>query len=171
MTVGFSGAASPGDSGGRTVSFTSFSNSWSQLFWGPASNALPAAGLDNTLHVLAFSGISGTTATWAGTSNWTNPTTGLTHTVPIQMRITVSGLGGSPWVLSTSVAELDPGPGTGIGAVVDDSTSLADFSANVQFLADIPTDGPGFIALNSVQNAGGQTLSSYTGAFYERVLP
>jgi hypothetical protein len=119
--------------------------------------------------VLTFSGISGTTATWAGTSSWTNPSTGLTHSVPIQMRINVSGLGGSPWVLSTSVAELDPGPGTGIGAVVDDSASRADFSANVQFLADIPTDGAGnFIALNSVQNAGGQTRSSYTGAFYER---
>jgi hypothetical protein len=86
------------------------------------------------------------------------------------MRITITGLGGTPWVASTSIPQLDPGVGTGIGAVVDDSASSADFSANIQFLADIPTDGAGnFIALNSVQNGGGQTRSSFTGAFYTRV--
>jgi hypothetical protein len=152
------------------VTFTGFDpdTTWSQLYWGPASNALPTAGLDATPHALAFSGISGTTATWAGTTSWTNPTTSITHTgVPIELRITITGLGGTPWALSTGIPGLDPGPGTGIGAVVDDSTLQADFSANVQFLADIPTDGSGnFIALNSVQNGGGQTVSSFTGGFY-----
>jgi hypothetical protein len=117
---------------------------------------------------MPFSGIAGTTATWAGTTSWTNPQTGTVHTnVPIQLRITVTGLGGSPWALSTSIPTLDPGTGTGIGAVVDNSASQLDFSANTQFLADIPTDGAGnFIALNSVLVGGGLTRSSFTGAFY-----
>ena len=87
--------------------------------------------------------------------------------MPIEMRITISGLGGAPWSLSTSVPTLDPGPGTGIGAVVANFPTAVDFTANVQFLADIPTDGSGFIPLNTVrQGTGGNTLSSFTGAFY-----
>jgi hypothetical protein len=85
------------------------------------------------------------------------------------MTITVTRLGGAPWVTSTSVPSLDPRPGTGIGAVVDNSSKV-NFSANVQFLADIPTDGSGnfinFIALNDVPVLAGQTNSSFTGGFY-----
>ena len=74
-----------------------------------------------------------------------------------------------PWRLSTSVSGLDPGPGTGIGAVVDDSASAADFTANVQFVADIPTDGSGnFIALNAVRQTGGLARSSLTDGFYSQ---
>jgi hypothetical protein len=164
--------ASAGNPGGAGVAFTGFAptTSWTELYWGPSSAALPGAGLDGSLHAMPFSGISGTTATWAGTTSWTNPSTGLTHTgVPIQMRITITGLGATPWVLSTSIPQLDPGVGTGIGAVVN-NVALADFSFNTQFLADIPTDGMGnFIAINSVQNGGNQTRSSYTGGFYSRV--
>ena len=99
---------------------------------------------------------------------WTDPFDSTVYTnVPIELRIAITGLGATPWVLSTSVPGLDPGPGTGIGAVVDNSASWLDFSANTQFLADIPTDGSGnFIALNSVQTTGGQTNSSFTGGFY-----
>jgi len=165
----FSGAASAGSSGGRTVNFTNFdpTTTWSKLYWGPSSSAKPTAGLDGTNHQLTFSGISGTTATWAGTTSWTNPDTGTVHTnVPIQLRITITGLIATPWVTSTGVAGLDPGPGTGIGAVVN-NVGLDDFSANAQFLADIPTDGSGnFIPLNDVENGGGLTRSSFTGGFY-----
>ena len=171
MSSSVSGA-SAGNAGGATISFTSFTptTSWSELYWGPSSGALPSGGLDATQHALAFSGISGTTATWAGTTSWTNPTTGTTHTgVPIQMRVTITGLGATPWSLSTSHPQLDPGAGTGIGAVISDAAGV-NFNANVQFLADIPTDGAGnFIALNTVQNGGGKTLSSFTSAFYTRV--
>jgi ClpP class serine protease len=59
--------------------------------------------------------------------------------------------------------------GIGTGAVVYNSASFLDFDANVQFLADVPTDGPGFIALNTVQAGGGLTNSSFTGAFYSAV--
>ena len=56
----------------------------------------------------------------------------------------------------------------GIGAVVDNSASFLDFTANVQFLADLPTDGSGnFIALNTVP--GGLTSSSFAGGFYSVV--
>src|SRR5262249_45056821 len=145
VNVAFSGAPSPGSPGGTTVSFTSFDpdTTWSQLYWGPSSSTLPTAGLDATPHAFTFSGITGgNVATWAGPPHWTNPTTGITHTgVPIQLQITITGLGATPWVLSTSIPGLDPGPGTGIGAVADDSSLQADFSAKIEFLADIPTDG------------------------------
>jgi hypothetical protein len=170
VTYGTSGAPSPGDSGGTNFSYTSFSpGTWSKLYWGPSSAALPSAGLDGALHTLSFTGISGTKATWEGTSSWTNPGPGAAgpHTVPIRMEITISGLGGTPWVLSTSVSMLDPGPGTGIGAVVPDFPSAVDFTGNVQLLADIPTDAFGYIPLNGVaQGTGGNTRSSFTAAFY-----
>lgn len=170
MTYGTSGAPSPGDSGGTDFSFTGFSpGTWSRLYWGPSSAALPSAGLDGALHTLTFVGISGTEATWEGTSSWTNPGPGDPgpHVVPIQMRITISGLGSDPWELATSVTGLDPGPGAGIGAAVANFPTAVDFGGNVQFLADIPTDALGFIPLNTVQQGtGGNTLSSFTGAFY-----
>jgi hypothetical protein len=170
VTYGTTGAASPGDSGGTNANFSAFSpGTWSRLYWGPSSAALPSAGLDGALHTLSFTGFSGTTATWEGTSSWTNPGPGAAgpHNVPIRMVITISGLGSDPWELSTGVPMLDPGPGTGIGAVVANFPTAVDFTANVQFLADIPTDGSGFIALNTVrQGTGGNTMSSFTGAFY-----
>jgi hypothetical protein len=170
VTYMTSGAASPGDSGGTDACFSGFSpSSWTALYWGPDSTALPAAGLDGALHTLTFSGISGTTATWAGTSSWTNPGPGSAgpYNVPIEMRLTASSLGATPWATSTSITGLDPGPGTGIGAVVADFPTAVDFCVNVQFLADIPTDSSGFIPLNTVrQGTGGNTMSSFTGAFY-----
>ena len=170
MTYSTSGAASPGDSGGTNANFSSFSpGTWGRLYWGPSSAALPQAALDGSLDNLAFVGISGTEATWQGDTSWTNPGPGAAgpHTVPIQMIITISGLGSTPWVLSTSVPTLDPGIGTGIGAVVPNFPTAVDFTANVQFLADIPTDGSGYIPLNTVrQGTGGNTMSSFTGAFY-----
>jgi hypothetical protein len=171
VSFAFSGAPSPGDPGGTNVAFTSFDpdTTWSELYWGPSSAALPTAGLDGSPHALTFSGGGGTTAIWAGTSGWTDPMDSTFYpAVPIELRITISGLGPFPWTVSTSVPGLDPGPGTGIGAVVDNSASFLDFTANVQFLADLPTDGSGnFIALNSAP--GGMTNSSFSGGFYSVV--
>jgi hypothetical protein len=170
VTYGTTGAASPGSSGGTNANYSAFSpGTWGRLYYGPSSAALPTAALDGTPDALTFSGISGTTATWAGTTTWTNPGPGAAgpHAVPIEMRITITGLGGTPWVTSGSVPTLDPGIGTGIGAVVPNFPTAVDFTANVQFLADIPTDGSGFIPLNTVrQGTGGNTRSSFTGAFY-----
>ena len=174
MTVTFSGAASAGDSGGRNVAFSSFTPSgspWINLYWGPSSGALPQACLDGTLDNLTFSSIGGSTATWAGTTSWTNPDTGTVHSgVPIRMRVTITA-GGLSWVTSTSISDLDPGPGTGIGAVIDDS-SVVNFTMNVIFEADIPTDGgTGFIPLNTVRVGAGLARSTFTGAFYGRFFP
>jgi hypothetical protein len=121
---------------------------------------------------MTFTGISGggTIATWDGSTSWTNPGPGATgpHTVPTRMIVTITA-GSVTWVTSGSLSGLDPGPGTGIGAaiVVANSSTAANFTVNVQFLADIPTDGSGYIALNTIQQGtGGSTVSSFTGAFY-----
>jgi hypothetical protein len=171
VTLVFSGAANPGQSGGRNAGFSSFApppTPWANVYWGPSSAAFPRAALDGSLDTLSFSGISGTIATWQGTTSWVNPETGTLHTgVPVRMQITITGLGAAPWSLSTSIAGLDPGPGTGIGAVVNNS-ALSNFTANVQFLADIPTDGSGFVPLNSVLLTAGQSMSSFVGAFYTK---
>jgi len=153
------------------LSFTNFTpdTSWSELYWGPDSNFLPAAGLDGGLHALTFSGIAGTTATWAGTSDWTDPSgPTLYMNVPIELRLDIAGLGGAPWAVSTSIPGLDPGPGTGIGAVVDNSASQLDFDINFKYVADLPTDGSGnFIPFGTVPTlGGGQIVSSFTGGFY-----
>ena len=167
----FTGGPTAADAGGVDVEFTNFTevSGWIDLWWGPWAGASLAAGLDGSLHSLAFSGISGTTATWAGTTPWTNPTTLVFEpAIPVELRIDISLLGGLPWVLSTSVPDLDPGAGTGIGAVVPNSAG-ADFTANLQFVADV---GGGFIALNDVQQpaaSSGLTQSTFSGGFYETV--
>jgi len=159
--------------GGADLSLFNFSpTTWTQLYWGPDPAFLPAAGLDGTPHPLStFAGISGggTIATWEGVTDWTDPSDSTTYNdVPIQLTITVTA-GGVTWVPSAGIPGLDPGPGTGIDAVVDvapGGTAL-DFTVKLQFTADIPTDASGFVALSTVpQLGGGQTLSSFGGGFY-----
>ena len=175
MTATFSGAASAGDSGGRNVAFSAYSPaSWAKLYWGSSSAALPKAGLSGVLNSMTFAGIGGggTTATWDGSTSWTNPGPGAVgpHTVPTRMIVTITA-GAVTWVTSGSLPGLDPGPGTGIGAaiVVANGSAAVNFTVNVQFLADIPTDGSGYIPINSIsQGTGGATVSSFTGAFYSK---
>ena len=123
----------------------------------------------SSARLTAPASISGNVATWAGTTSWFNPGDSTTYyDVPLELRLTITGLGATPWALSTSIPGLDPGPGSGIGAVVDNSAA-SNFSWNAQFLADIPTDGTGnFIALNTVPTSGG-TSSSFGGGFYSVV--
>lgn len=174
-TMTFSGSGAQGDVGGRTWTFGAPSNvtGWTDLYWGPSSLSLPQAALDGSLDPLSLAGISGDTATWTGTTSWDNPDTlAVSYApVPVELRIQIGGLGANPWLLATSVAGLDPGPGAGIGAVVE--TFGSGFTANIRFLADLPTDGIGnFIAMNAVEqlpNPPAQTLTSYGGAFYSVV--
>ena len=160
-----SGAASAGDSGGHTNNYSSFNPSaFSALYWGPDSGFPSTAGLDGSTHVLTFSGISGDVATWAGTTTWLDHNTGIDHTgVPIELLVTVTGLGANPWVSFSSANGTDP---TGVGAVVNDSAGV-NFSANLQFLGNT---GSGFQALNSI-TTGGLTNSSFSGAFYSAAAP
>jgi hypothetical protein len=75
------------------------------------------------------------------------------------------------WVASTSVPDLDPGPASGVNAVVDvaPSGTALDFTVKIEFTADIPTDALGFIPLSTVpQTGGGLLVSSFSGAFYSQ---
>jgi hypothetical protein len=75
------------------------------------------------------------------------------------------------WVDSTTITGLDPGAGTGIGAVVDvaPAGTAQNFTVKFQYTADIPTDAMGFIALSSIpQIGGGLTQTSFGGAFYSQ---
>lgn len=159
-----SGAASAGDPGGRTNNYSGFNAAaFSALYWGPSSANLPSAALDGTLDALSFSGITGTTASWVGTTSWTNPSNGATNpSAGLRMDITIAGLGATPWVSFASANGSDP---AGVGAVVDDSSGSA-FSATIAFFANT---GSGWTALNSVlqpASPSGLTKSNFSGAFY-----
>jgi hypothetical protein len=163
--------------GGSQLSFFNFTpTTWTALYWGsrPAPDN-PTAGLDGSQHNLPFVGITGggTIATWQGTTPWTNPSDMTVHIVPIQLTITlVTPPSGVTWVDSTTVAGLDPGAGTGIGAVVNvaPSGTAQDFTPQFEFKADVPTDDPtGFIPLGDVPTTGGGlTVSSFNGGFYSQ---
>ena len=155
----FGPGTSAGDPGGIDFNYSSFvGSSFSNLYWGVDSSALPAAGLDGTYNPMAFSGDSGTTATWDVTSVYTNPMTLVTSTDTIQLAIDVTGLGTTPWIMATSVGL----PGT-IGAVVDDSAG-SNFTANIAF-TDVSQGG---IAINQLlqPTSSDLTVSSFNGAFY-----
>jgi hypothetical protein len=157
----FSGSGgSPGDAGGHNNNYSNFNTgAFSALYWGSDSGFLPTAGLDGSSHPLTFLSAAGDVATYSGTTSWFDHNTSITYTnVPIELLVTISGLGANPWVNFASVNGTDP---TGVGAVVDDSSGSA-FTANLQFLANT---GSGFQALNTVP-ASGLTNSSFTGAFY-----
>jgi len=67
---------------------------------------------------------------------------------------------------SNTFPGLNPGPGTGMGGAINvaPAGTATNFTVNVKFEADI---GSGFVPLNTVpQGTGGNTLSSFTGAFY-----
>jgi hypothetical protein len=162
--------------GGSQLSFFTFSpTTWTALYWGSSSPSTPTAGLDGSQHALSFGGISGgdTIVTWQGTTPWTNPGDQSVNSVPIRLTITlVSPPSGVVWVDSTSITGLDPGPGTGIGAVVDvaPSGTAQDFAVKFEYTADIPTDDPtGFIPFSNVPtNGGGLAVSSFNGGFYSQ---
>jgi len=166
---------SPADVGGVDVSLFNFSpTSWTALYWGPFDQNLPAAGLDGQTHVLStFLGISGvgnTVATWEGTSPWTDPGDMTVYDVPIRFTLTIVA-GGLAFEPSTGIPGLDPGPGTGIDAVIDVAPmgTATDFTTNWAFTADIPTDMSGFIPLSSVPQLGGSlTRTSFGGGFYSQ---
>ena len=160
--------------GGIDVSYFDFSpTGWTQLYWGPWDATYPAAGLDGAAHILPFASISGagdSIATWQGTTSWEDPSDNTVYpSVPIRMTITVIA-GGVAWVDSTTIPGLDPGLGTGIGAVVDiaPAGTALDYTLKWEFTADIPTDDPtGFVALSTIpQIGGGLTVSSFSGGFY-----
>jgi len=168
VTATESGAANAGLAGGRNVAFTAFTKpTYTRLYWGPSSGALPRACLDGSLDALTSISSSGTGATWAGTTSWTNPDTGTLHTgVPIRMRITLSG-GVTAWTDAATVSGLSASVGRVAANVTAGPAAPVNFTANVIFEADIPTDGgTGFIPINTIRVGGGLSVSTFTGAFY-----
>jgi hypothetical protein len=163
--------------GGADVSYHSFSpTAWTALYFGPWAGALPGAGLDGSLHSLPFAGISGagdTVGTWQGTTSWTDPSDSTTYpNVPIRLTLTITApLSGLAWEPSTGVPGLDPGPGSGIGAVIDiaPAGTVVDYTVKFEFMADIPTDAFGFVPLSGIpQQGGGQTQTSVSTGFYSQ---
>jgi hypothetical protein len=171
----FSGNAQ--NAGGADLSLFSFSpTTWTALYWGSwTGSSLPKAGLDGSLHGLSFVGISGggTIVTWQGNTPWTNPSDAMVHIVPIRLTITlVTPPSGVVWVDSTTITGLDPGAGTGIGAVVDvaPAGTAQNFVVKFEYTADVPTDEPtGFVPVGTIPTTGGsQVQASFSGAFYSQ---
>lgn len=161
----FSGSGQQGNTGGRIWNYSGFDTSkFSSLYWGPSITSLPSASLDGTLHSLTFAGISGTTATWSGSTSYTNPTSNFTSTVNLYLTISVNGLGANPWVPASSL-----GLPTA-GALVNNSSG-ADFSAKIQFTGYGTSANVG-TPLNSFQQPPtpppvlSKTITSFSGAFY-----
>ncbi|MCC6642885.1 MAG: PEP-CTERM sorting domain-containing protein [Deltaproteobacteria bacterium] len=169
VIVAFGGML-PGDPAGRDVIFTGFSLSPAAIdtYWGPGAASWITASLDGSPDALSFDSIGGTTARWLGTTSWTDPDTSTTYSsVAIELRITVTGLGATPWIFSTSVTGLDPGAGTGVGAVVD-TLDGTDFTANLRFRALHPVTSA-WTAINLFEQpigSPGLTTSSFGGAFF-----
>lgn len=129
-----------------------------QGLWDPSVD--PSASLDGTPDHLTFSGATATTATFSGTTTWTDPSNSTVHTnVPIKLDITVTA-GPVSWVTLPIVGiDFDPA----LGAVLDNSTG-ADYSLNLLFSADV---GGGYQAINTInQLGGGLTTSSVGLGFY-----
>lgn len=164
------GAPSAGDAGGRIFSYSSFDNSaFSALYWGPNSGILPSAALDGTLDPMSLSSVSGTQAIWEGSTIWTNPTTLVVTGAATRLRITISGLGATPWVSFAGVNGTDP---TGVGVVADNSAGV-NYSATIEFLANT---GSGWVPINTIlQPPGGCggpcTKTNFAGAFYSSPVP
>jgi len=171
--VSYNFAGDANTAAGSDLSLFSFTpTTWTALYWGAWSGSLPQAGLDGSLHALSFGGISGagnTIATWQGTSPWTNPGDSMVYNVPIQLTLTITAPpSGIAWLDSTGISGLDPGPGTGVGAVVDvaPAGTATDFTVKFQYTADIPTDLSGYIPFSDVP--GGLVVSSFSGGFYSQ---
>jgi hypothetical protein len=162
VTFTAGGAPSAGDPAGRDFTFSGFdTNFFSALYWGPSSVNLPQAALDGTLDAATSFSVSGTTATWSGTTTWTNPNTSVVTTnVPWELRIDISGLGTTPWVQASTLGLPSP-----VGYVVDDSAGTT-FTANLKFVANV---GSGFVAMNTIQQSPSTpslTQTSFGGGFY-----
>jgi hypothetical protein len=155
-----SGGTDMGNVGGITYTYM---NLPTNLYWGPDATYLPQAGLDDIMHQLSLTNISGDVATWSGTTSWQDPTNGVNYSsVPLTLQISVTGLGANPWVTFASANGSDP---TGVGAIVNDPTGTS-FSATLSLYA---TTVNGQQALNSVQQSlanAGDSVEGFSGAFY-----
>ena len=161
ITTTFGGAASAGDAGGRDITFNCVDPSWTKLYWGVSSAALPAAGLDASLHGLTYVVASATQMQWDAISPWTNPDTGVTAP-NAQVRLIATITAGS-----ATFALPPPGapPSTNVLVkVVDPAGTCSSFTMKIEMFGNA---GAGFVPLNTIkQSPSNRTRSSFTGAFY-----
>jgi hypothetical protein len=151
-----------GDPAGAGYSYSNFDvtglTGLYQGLWDPSVD--PSASLDGSPDHLTFAGATATTATFSGTTTWTDPSNSTVHTnVPIKLDISITA-GPVSWAtLPVAGVLFDPA----LGAVIDNSTG-ADYSLNLLFSADV---GSGFQAINTInQLGGGLTTSSVSLGFY-----
>lgn len=162
-----SGSGSAGGVGGLTWNYSGFDvTGLTNLWQGLASPSFPTAGLDGLAHLLTFSGVSGATATWAGTTGWTNPTTSV-HSPAVPIKLDIEITAGSPtWTTLPIGGYTFPA----IGAVIDNSAG-ADYSINLLFSADV---GAGYVPINTIMQLSsppGLTNSSVSLGFYSVEVP
>jgi hypothetical protein len=82
------------------------------------------------------------------------------------MRLTLTA-GIFTWTDVSSVPDLPASIGRVVTNVASGPAAPTNFTVNVIFEADIPTDGAtGFIPINTIRVGGGLSVSSFTGAFY-----
>jgi len=163
---GFSFSGDLGGAGGRDVDYTGFDvvtpglvYLWQGL-WEPDA---AVASLDGSPHALSFDSVGGGTATWIGTTSWTDPDTSIFYaSVPLKMEITINS-GPVSWEALPKAGFDFPA----IGAVLNNSSG-GDYQINVQFTADTPVS-VGYVPLDSVNQSGGGTLSSISLGFYSVV--
>jgi len=161
-----SGSGLAGNAGGRTVSYSGFNVTGLSNLWQGLDLAFPpGAGLDGSLHSLSFGGVSGATATWSGSTSWTNPTTLATGTFPIKLDISL--VSGPPtWTTLPLAGYTFPA----IGAVLDNSTG-ANYAINILFSANV---GSGFVPINTIpqlSSPAALTQSSFSLGFYSVAVP
>lgn len=154
--------SSAGSAAGAGFSYSNFDISGlTGLYQGLWDASLyPTASLDGTPDPLAFSSATATTATWTGTTSWTDPSNSIFYAaVPIKLDIAVTA-GPASWVTLPILGILfDPA----LGAVIDNSTG-ANYAINLKFSADV---GSGYQAINTInQLGGGLTTSSVSLGFY-----
>ena len=167
--------------GGKTFTYTIADPSIDALlYFGPSDPILSGgtqpirSGLDGILANMTFSSISGSTATWLGSTNFTYSNNGgasfQTATVQTEFLLTVT-TGNAP-VTAASV-----GAPSAVGAVTDIS-GLSTFVVNEQFLAADPIGGT-FRAFDTLFNSeypnhtgscisGGCEVTSFSGGFFSQ---
>jgi hypothetical protein len=151
--------------GGVNYIYTNFDPSaFTDLYWGAWNVTTTSATLDGTLHNLAFSGFTGSTAKWTGTTSWFKhdvphpggPDGEWVYNVPIELRIAITGTGS--WVAAAGLGL------TGRSDYLWDTSKGQNFTANLQFLADA---GGGMQPLDQF-NVGdfNEMQANFSGGFY-----
>jgi hypothetical protein len=155
-----SGGGSSVKSGGVTYSYSGFhSGEFTDLYWGAWSSTTTSAGLDGVLHTLTFSQVTGNVATWTGTTNWYDHTTGRTQTVNTQLQISITNGTGS-WVSAASLGLTERSD------YLWNTEGGHSFDANLLFSGNT---GAGLVPLGDIPVGSSSShlmVSSFSGGFY-----